>query len=57
MSIKFIVVFHVNMLQQLYIPVYSSICKHDKYHLKLFNSCNIANNNVNSTLKVKGKLD
>ena len=29
-SIKFIVVFHVNMLQQLYLPVNSDICKHRK---------------------------
>ena len=29
-SIKFIVAFHVNMLQQLHLPVNSIICKHEK---------------------------
>ena len=28
-----------------------------KYHLKLFNLFNIANNNINSTFKLKRKLD
>ena len=28
-----------------------------KYHLKLFNPFNIANSNINSTSKVKRKLD
>ena len=55
-SIKFIVVFHVNTLQQLYLPVNSTICKQTKYHLNLFNPFNIANN-INSTLKLKRKLD
>ena len=29
-SIKFIVAFHVNMLQQHHLPVHSIICKHEK---------------------------
>ena len=33
-SIKCIVVFHVNMLQQLYLPVNSDICKHRKISSK-----------------------
>ena len=36
-SIKFNVVFHFNMLQQLHLPVNSIICKMRKYQLKLFN--------------------
>ena len=28
-----------------------------KYHKKLFNPFNITNNNINSTLKLKRKLD
>ena len=43
-SIKFIVAFHVNMLQQLHFPVNSIIFKHEKNHLKLFNLFNVANN-------------
>ena len=35
-SIKFIVVFHVNMLQQLYLPVNSINGKHDKIPSKTF---------------------
>ena len=56
-SIKFIVVFHVNMLQQLYLPQNSTICKHEKIPSKTFQPFNIATNNINSTLKLKGKLD
>ena len=32
-SIKFNVVFHVNMMQHLHLPVNSIICKHEKQHL------------------------
>ena len=54
-SIKFIFMFHVNMLQQLYLPVNSVICKHEKNRLKRFNPFDIADNNVNSTFKLKRK--
>ena len=37
-SIKFIIVFHVNMMQQLYHPVNSIICKHEKTPSKNFQS-------------------
>ena len=56
-SIKLIFVFHVNMLQQLYLLINSIICKHEKNHLKLFNLFNIANNNIISTFKLKRKLE
>ena len=56
-SIKFIVAFHVNILQQLHLPVNSIISKHEKYHLKLFSLLNIANNNINSIYKLKKRLD
>ena len=35
-SMKFIIVFHVNMLQQLHLPVNSIICKHEKMPSKTF---------------------
>ena len=35
-SIKFIVVFHVNMLQQIHLPLNSVICKHEKIRTKTF---------------------
>ena len=56
-SIKFIVVFYVNMLQQLQLPVNSATSKHEKIPPKLFNLFNIANNNINSNFKLKRKLD
>ena len=56
-SIKFIVVLHVNMLQQLHLPVNSIIPKHERNQLKLFNLFNIANNIIKSTSKLKKKLD
>ena len=49
-----IVAFHVNMLQQLNI---SSKFKYEKIPSKAFNLFNIANNNINSTFKLKRKLD
>ena len=36
-SIKFIVVFHVNMFQQLHLPANSIIRKHDKIPTETFN--------------------
>ena len=45
------------MLQQLHLPVNSIISNIRKYHLKLFNPFNIANNNINSNSKLKRKLD
>ena len=56
-SIKFIVAFYVNMLQQLHLPVNSINGKHEKYHLKFLNLSKLANNNVNSTFELKRKLD
>ena len=56
-SIKFIVEFHVNMLQQLHLPVNSINSKHEKIPSKGLNLFNIANNNINSTFKLKRKLD
>ena len=56
-SIECIVAFHVNMLQQLHLPVNSIICKQKKIPSNLFNLFNIANNNINSTSKLKRKLD
>ena len=52
-SIKFNVVFHFNMLQQLHLLVNSIICKMRKYQLKLFNLFKRANNNINSIFKLK----
>ena len=53
-SIKFNVVFHFNMLQQLHLPVNSIICKMRKYQLKLFNLFKRATyNNINSIFKLK----
>ena len=53
-SIKFNVVFHFNMLQQLHLPVNSIIYKMRKYQLKLFNLFKRAtNNNINSIFKLK----
>ena len=51
-SIECIVAFHVNMLQQLHLPVNSIICKQKKIPSNLFNLFNIANNNINSTSKL-----
>ena len=48
---KFVVAFHVNMLQQIQLPVNSIKSKHEKYLLKLFDLFNIANNNIISTFK------
>ena len=56
-AIKLIVVFHVNMLQQLHLPVKLVIRKHEKIPSKIFNLFNIANNNTNSTFKLKRKLE
>ena len=56
-SIKFIVVFHVNMLQQLHLQVNSIISKHERNQLELFNLFNMANNIMKSTSKLKKKLD
>ena len=56
-SVRFFAVFHVNTLQQIHHPANSIICKHEKNHRKLFNLFNIANNDINSTFKLKRKLD
>ena len=45
------------MLQQLHLPVNSIFANTRNYLLKLFNLFNIANNNINSTFKLKRKLD
>ena len=55
-SIKFIVVFRVNMSQNStfqYIQLFATM---RKYHLRLFNLFEIANNNINTTFKLKAKL-
>ena len=56
-SIIFFVAFHVNMLQQLRLPVNLIDGKHEKIPSKTFNLFNIANNSINSTFKLKRKLD
>ena len=38
-------------------PVNSIVCKYEKIPSKAFNLFNIANNNINSTFKLKRKLD
>ena len=48
---KFVVAFHVNMLQHIQLPVNWINSKHEKYLLKLFDLFNIANNNIISTFK------
>ena len=45
------------MLQQLHLPVKLVIRKHEKIPSKIFNLFNIANNNINSTFKLKRKLE
>ena len=45
------------MLQQLHLPGNSINCKHEEIPLKMFNLFNIANNDINSTFKLKRKLD
>ena len=55
-SIKFIVASHLNMLQLLHLPENSVIKNVRKYHSKIFNLFNMANNNINSTFKRKRKL-
>ena len=45
------------MLQQLQLPVNSVNGKHEEIPSKIFNIFNIANNNINSTFKLKIKLD
>ena len=55
-SIKCLVAFHVNFAT---IPPPSKFnyLKTRKYHRKLLNLFNMANNNINSTSKLKRKLD
>ena len=45
------------MLQQLRLPVNLIDGKHEKIPSKTFNLFNIANNSINSTFKLKRKLD
>ena len=45
------------MLQKLHLPGNSINCKHEEIPLKMFNLFNIANNDINSTFKLKRKLD
>ena len=56
-SIKFIVEFHVDVLQQFHLPVNSIFRIHEIInHLRLFKLFNIPNDNINSTFKLERKL-